>query len=355
MEVFELRNQLIEAYREYATSFMRIRDGRIKARVDQALDEGSLWPHPQIGLNPAFESGGTVSDLVAEGLLHPDCAQIFRGGKSPADVIGKEMTLHRHQADAIRASRDDRSYVLTTGTGSGKSLSYIIPIVDHVLRTGSGQGVKAIVVYPMNALANSQMEELGKFLGHGPWGHRPPVTFARYTGQEDDEARQQIRQNPPDIILTNYVMLELVLTRYIDRKLVSKLGDLRFLVLDELHTYRGRQGADVALLVRRLREASGSTGAALCRHVGNAVDRGLAFRSPGQGRRCGIAVVRVGGATAGSDHRDAAADLPGSRHHRSRLPQPCSLSDCAARQRHRRTSTRSSPTRCRSGSSRRSV
>lgn len=258
MEVFELRNKLIEAYREYASSFIRIRDARIKARVAEAFDTGRLWPHPQLGLNPAFESGGTVRDLVEDGLLLPECEQIFRIGKSDADKTGREMTLHRHQVDAIRAARDDRNYVLTTGTGSGKSLSYIIPIVDHVLRTGSGKGVKAIVVYPMNALANSQKEELDKFLGHGPWGHRPPVTYRRYTGQENDEERQEIRQNPPDIILTNYVMLELVLTRYLDRRLVGQLGDLRFLVLDELHTYRGRQGADVALLVRRLREASGS-------------------------------------------------------------------------------------------------
>ncbi len=63
---------------------------------------------------------------------------------------------------------DDRNYVLTTGTGSGKSLSYIVPIVDHVLRTGSGGGVKAVVVYPMNALANSQLNELDRFLAHGP-------------------------------------------------------------------------------------------------------------------------------------------------------------------------------------------
>ena len=147
---------------------------------------------------------------------------------------------------------------MTTGTGSGKSLAYIIPIVDHVLRVGSGGGVKAIIVYPMNALVNSQREELEKFLNYGPW-KKPPVTFARYTGQDDAETRKGIQENPPDILLTNYVMLELILTRYIDRRLVQSFGNLRFLVLDELHSYRGRQGADVALLVRRVREASGSS------------------------------------------------------------------------------------------------
>ena len=80
-----------------------------------------------------------------------------------------------------------------------------------------------------------------------------PVTFERYTGQESDEDRQRIIANPPDILLTNYVMLELILTRTTERRmLASKM--LQFLVLDELHTYRGRQGADVALLVRRVRD-----------------------------------------------------------------------------------------------------
>jgi superfamily II DNA/RNA helicase len=145
--------------------------------------------------------------------------------------------------------------VLTTGTSSGKSLAYLIPIVDQVLRTGRGQGVQAIVVYPMNALCNSQFGELGKFLCIGYGEGNQPVRFERYTGQEDQEKRDQIIQNPPDILLTNYVMLELLLTRPFERSLVNAARGLKFLVLDELHTYRGRQGADVALLVRRVREA----------------------------------------------------------------------------------------------------
>ncbi len=257
MDVFELRQGLIDTYREYATSFMRIRDQRIRTCVDDALDSGKLWPHPGVGLNPAFASGGTIKDLVEEGVLHPGARPIFRLGKSEMDTVGSRLSLWRHQAEAIRVASDDRNYVLTTGTGSGKSLAYIIPIVDHVLRTGSGTGVKAIVVYPMNALANSQMEELSKFLDFGPWVDRP-VTFQRYTGQDDQETRDRIQSHPPDILLTNYVMLELILTRYRDRRLVRGLGSLRYLVLDELHSYRGRQGADVALLARRLREASGS-------------------------------------------------------------------------------------------------
>jgi ATP-dependent helicase YprA (DUF1998 family) len=157
--------------------------------------------------------------------------------------------------EAIEVARSHRPYVLTTGTRSGKSLAYIVPIVDAVLRGGRKPGVKAICVYPMNALANSQYGELGKFLCAGFPEDKGPVTFKRYTGQEGEEERQAIIADPPDILLTNYVMLELVLTRVEERQLVAAAEGLQFLVLDELHTYRGRQGADVALLVRRAREA----------------------------------------------------------------------------------------------------
>lgn len=258
MDVFKLRDQLVGDYADYIRSFLTFRDDRIREHVDTSLREGHLWPDPMIGLNPAFESGGAVDDLVADDVLHRECSNIFRVGKTPDAPLGEPMRLYRHQVDAIRAARAGRNYVLTTGTGSGKSLAYIVPIVDHVLRHGTGRGVQAIVVYPMNALANSQEGELRKYLGIG-YGDRPPVTFRRYTGQESDDERRAILADPPDVILTNYVMLELILTRVHDRHLVNAAEGLRFLVLDELHTYRGRQGADVALLARRVREACHAT------------------------------------------------------------------------------------------------
>ena len=106
----------------------------------------------------------------------------------------------------------------------------------------------------MNALANSQYGELEKFLRSDSPGGRPTVTFERYTGQEDFSEKDRIIANPPDILLTNYVMLELILTRVYEKDLVKAARGLKFLVLDELHTYRGRQGADVAMLARRVRE-----------------------------------------------------------------------------------------------------
>ena len=253
MNVFEMRNRLVQDYDAFVRSFVDISDERVKEVVDTALGSGVLWPSPLVQLNPAFEPGGAIEDLVREGILHKTCSEVFRGKKT-ADNTGLPMRLHKHQDEAIRVARTGANYVLTTGTGSGKSLSYIIPIVDHVLRNGTGKGIQAIVVYPMNALANSQLGELGKFLNTAPFAGRPPVKVRRYTGQESDEERRDIRDNPPDVILTNYVMLELMLTRVAEKQIVRAAKGLRFLALDELHTYRGRQGADVAMLCRRLRE-----------------------------------------------------------------------------------------------------
>jgi hypothetical protein len=186
---------------------------------------------------------------VASGDLDPGCAEIF------------PLSLYKHQEQAIAKANRGASYVVTTGTGSGKSLCFFIPIVSAVLaekRTSPARRTRAIVIYPMNALANSQLEELAKYIPDRPGGR--PVTFARFTGQEGEEERRHIAQNAPDILLTNFMMLELLLTRQdeLDRKVIGNCAGLRFLVLDEFHTYRGRQGADVAMLVRRVRERMSS-------------------------------------------------------------------------------------------------
>lgn len=254
MDAFKVHGRLIDDYQSYTEGFVDIKDARLRKRVDEFSASGRQWPDPWLSLNPSFAAGGRIDELVTSGVLHPRCAEVFavkKEGMPPAP-----FSLYRHQAEAIEAAHSGRSYVLTTGTGSGKSLAYIIPIVDHVLRQGSGGGLRAIVVYPMNALANSQREELDKFLRSGFTD--PPVTYARYTGQEKHDERREILEYPPDVLLTNYVMLELMLTRPEERRfLTNHARGLQFLVLDELHTYRGRQGADVAMLVRRLRELTG--------------------------------------------------------------------------------------------------
>lgn len=252
--VFDFRNQLIDEYSAFSRSFAKIAAPDIRTKVEQEYDAERYWPQPLIQINPNYRRDTTVQQLAADGTLHSLCGEIFRTGK-PEGQNG-ELTLFKHQLEALAKGQAKQSYVVTTGTGSGKSLSFFIPVVDAVLK-GKAQDPKprtrAIVIYPMNALANSQMEELDKFL-HGM--QPQPFTVARYTGQEKAEERQRIADNPPDILLTNFMMLELILTRYeeVDRRVVENCHGLEFLILDELHTYRGRQGADVAILVRRLRQ-----------------------------------------------------------------------------------------------------
>ena len=254
MDAFGVLGAVLGDYESFVRGFLNIRDPDVLKKVEREVENGLMWPEPWLALNPAFQSGGSVGDLVERGLLHPAAREIFRH-RSSDDPFGREIVFHKHQTDAIEIATRGESYVLTTGTGSGKSMAYMVPIVDRVLREGTGQGVRAIVVYPMNALANSQLGELEKFLGKD----KPRVTFKRYTGQESRVERDAILASPPDILLTNYVMLELILTRPRERGcLISSAENLAFLVLDELHTYRGRQGADVAMLVRRLRGAIGA-------------------------------------------------------------------------------------------------
>ncbi|GHE94495.1 DEAD/DEAH box helicase [Streptomyces griseoluteus] len=264
MDVFGVHRTLIKDYRSFTEGGTVIRDDRISAFVEDDLNNKSQWPDPWLSLNPFFQGGGTVVELAGQKVLHDECARIFQAKKTEGGTVpdGRPLTLHQHQREAIDAAKSRASYVLTTGTGSGKSLAYIVPIVNKVLHDRDAEGpntekrVRAIIVYPMNALANSQLKELEKYLRDGYGAGHEPVTFARYTGQEDDEKRKEIRDNPPDILLTNYVMLELMLTRPADRAILIKMArGLEFLVFDELHTYRGRQGADVALLIRRVREA----------------------------------------------------------------------------------------------------
>ena len=256
MDVFDLHGRLISDYDAFTSSLVQVRDERIARHLADDRERGVRWPDPWLSLNPSFESGGTISELVRDGLLHPECERLFRDKRSPEDPGTRTLTLHRHQREAIEVAGEAGNYVVTTGTGSGKSLTYIIPIVDAVLRDPDPGRIKAIVVYPMNALANSQQRELEKYLTWGIPSDERQVTFAQYTGQEDAEARDRVLKRRPDILLTNYVMLEYLLTRPVERdRLIGGAQGLRFLVLDELHTYRGRQGADVALLIRRLRDA----------------------------------------------------------------------------------------------------
>lgn len=257
LDVFSLRDTIVREYESFATSFTTIRANDIAEQVHAIYAQNRFWPEPLIQINPSFRRTKTVADLVNERVLDPACGEIFRTLPTFDSQRGEPLPLYKHQEEAIALAAQGGSYVVTTGTGSGKSLAFFIPIVNAVLaekRSSGTRRTRAIIVYPMNALANSQREELDKYLSNV--GGERPITYARYTGQEEAAERRWIADHPPDILLTNFMMLELLMTRQeaVDRDVIGNCAGLRFLVLDELHTYRGRQGADVALLVRRVRE-----------------------------------------------------------------------------------------------------
>ena len=251
MDAFDINKFVINDYSAFSSSFTNIRAKDLRDGLEQRLHGGRFWPDPLLALNPEYEPGPTVQELADEGVLEPETAAIFR-------FDGKPLTLYRHQEQSITKAQRGESFVVTTGTGSGKSLCFFIPIVNEIIsarKRGEPPRTRAIILYPMNALANSQLEEIRKFLGRAAVSPNLLPTVERYTGQENQATRQRIADNPPDILLTNFMMAELLLVRHdkTDRKVMDNASGLRFLVLDELHVYRGRQGADVAALVRRIR------------------------------------------------------------------------------------------------------
>jgi ATP-dependent helicase YprA (DUF1998 family) len=250
MKAFEFDHRVIDTYARFSRSFSTIRSADLKSEIDRQYDGGRFWPGALLSLNPQYLQGPTVDDLVASGDLDEATGRIFRFGSTP-------LRLYRHQAQSIAKARAGQSYVVTTGTGSGKSLCFFVPVVDAIIRArkaGRPRRTSAIIVYPMNALANSQIKEIEKFISQSGLPDKLKPIVRRYTGQESQEQRRQIADDPPDILLTNFMMAELLLTRQddLDTKVIENATGLEFIVLDELHTYRGRQGADVAILVRRL-------------------------------------------------------------------------------------------------------
>ena len=262
MKAFDFDDHIVQRYARFSRSFSTIRADDLRDAIEQQYEKGRFWPEPLLSLNPSYEQGPSTDDLVQSGDLCAETARVFRFGPNP-------LELYRHQGQAIAKAIAGHSFVVTTGTGSGKSLCFFVPIVDAIIRArkaGEPPRTRAIIVYPMNALANSQLKEIERFIEQAelPAALRPVV--GRYTGQDSMEARQEIAANPPDILLTNFMMAELLLVRQdaTDSQVIENARGLEFIVLDELHTYRGCQGADVAVLVRRLRDRCTPEKAPVC-------------------------------------------------------------------------------------------
>lgn len=179
--IFDLHATVLDDYRDFVRSFFLIADQRAQAFVNQALEEGiHLWPEPLIQLSPAYVPGPTVDELAEAGRIAQETARIFRFED------GRPFRLYRHQEEAIAKALAGESFVVTSGTGSGKSLCYFLPILDNWIRQGgSRHQVVAIVVYPMNALVNSQYQSLQALCERYERNyHRPfPVRFPDTPGK----------------------------------------------------------------------------------------------------------------------------------------------------------------------------
>lgn len=251
MDILNFHNKLINNYKTYIQSFLNIKDPAILNFVDSEIGNKKLWPEPLVQFNPTFQKGRPLSTLVHEGHLHIELDNIFKG-----------YNLYKHQEEAILLGAKGREFIVTSGTGSGKSLTYIATIFNHVLKQGdfATNKIQAVVVYPMNALINSQFKEIDKFKKAYEEKYKKPfpITFAQYTGQESEEEKQKLNDIKPHILLTNYVMLELAMTRSGRDVEIRQnfLENIKYLVFDELHTYRGRQGSDVSILIRRIKAAA---------------------------------------------------------------------------------------------------
>lgn len=245
MDIFKIHSEIIAEYESYINSFINISNPKINSVVRHELDNKRLWPDPLIQFNPSFEYSESIDKLIQNGIIHKSFSSIFKNN------------LFRHQVEAIKLGVNKNDFIVTSGTGSGKSLTYLTTIFDRILKNPNEQkGIKAIIVYPMNALINSQTKEIEKYANNytEATGNPFPIKSGQYTGQEDQNIRDAIKQNPPDILLTNYMMLELIMTRHKEDEIRDSISrNLEILVFDELHTYRGRQGADVSLLIRRVK------------------------------------------------------------------------------------------------------
>ncbi len=131
-DVFTFRNRLIGEYSSFSRSFSKVAAPDILVKVEEEYARGRYWPEPLIQINPNYKRSGTVQQLAKEGVLHTDCAHIFQAGKTE----GKSADLHLyvHQMQALAKAQNQQSFVVTTGTGSGKSLSFFIPIIDRIVK-----------------------------------------------------------------------------------------------------------------------------------------------------------------------------------------------------------------------------
>lgn len=258
---------LYTTFRRYlfTLNFLPDSESELRDAFWKALGERDvICREPLLSVIPAYRQAQSAASL----LDHKTPPRLDRRlGNLPVQAFDPARPLYEHQLSSLKRAQNGRNLVVATGTGSGKTECFLLPVLDDALQN-QGPGVRAIVVYPLNALANDQLGRLRNLLPA-----LPEITFGRYTGDtpydraeltqaEKDEicdpnerfSRNEIRNAPPHILLTNFAMLEYLLLRPKDNDIFLQQR-LRYVILDEAHTYTGAQGIEVSLLMRRLRQA----------------------------------------------------------------------------------------------------
>ena len=263
------RSQYIDKqYREYLKSTFEFDKDSLRKLFVEQLEKEKLFKGPYVDMSFPFERGHNLDYLIEKNVL---CKSFHK-----LDGIDFKRPLYSHQEESIKLIKNGRSAVITTGTGSGKTECFLYPILNELLsdlEQGNNEvGVRAIFLYPMNALVNDQINRIRSILRNCP-----DITFGFFTGEtgesgsekeririgkengieiSDNElvTREEIRENPPHLLFTNYSMLEYLLIRPNDYSIFKpeRLKAWKYVVLDEAHTYYGSKGIEISLLLRRL-------------------------------------------------------------------------------------------------------
>lgn len=264
------------AYINYLKTIKPFQDNDLRQEFARAIEERDmLVKGPLVQIALPYRKDRSIHQLVEEGVLSPRFAALC------SEALDYDRLLYAHQVKAIRKAVKGQNLVVSTGTGSGKTEAFLIPILNHLLKeeeagTLSQPGVRALLLYPMNALANDQMKRLRRILEH-----YPQVTFGRYINVEETPERQDVADDyfrvtypqepfipnelrsreqmhaaPPHLLVTNYAMLEYLLLRPVASPLFD--GETgrhwRFIVLDEAHIYDGANATEMAMLLRRVQD-----------------------------------------------------------------------------------------------------
>jgi ATP-dependent helicase YprA (DUF1998 family) len=262
------------SYREYIATTIHFANPKLQNQLEEILRQPRfLAKGPYLEAAPPYKTASSVRQLVDEGIL---CKSMLSLGGGDTSLFNPDLPLYVHQERAIRKAINGRNYAVVTGTGSGKTESFLLPIFNDILSEfeteGYSPGVRALILYPMNALANDQLKRLRSLL------KGTQITFGRYIGDTETSkknaennwksenpgqkrleneliSREEMRETPPNILLTNYSMLEYLLLRPEDAPLFSKSfgKKWRHLAIDEVHTYSGALGTEIAYLIRRLK------------------------------------------------------------------------------------------------------